>query len=390
MQKANNHILLVILLAALTSVTPLAIDTYLPSMPDIAKFLHVGIEKIEMTISIFLICFASGQLIGGILSDRIGRRTTALIGLSLFSIADFALFMTTSLQELYFFRGLQAFSGGLAIVNSSAVVRDLFHGKEAAKVYSTIASITMIAPMIAPAIGAAIISYFTWNYIFLFLGIYATSVLYFIYRYLPETGEKTYTKISEAYKRVLTHKEAVSYIFALSFSFAGMFIFIEKSSFIYMEYFHASKTLFPFLFGTNVLVMILFTRLNIRLVQKYNPKNILMAGMILQCIAGISLVWFAYHPNIIGVFLSMMLYVGILGIIFGNGIASALEFFKHDTGVANSVIGVTEFTIAGIIGFIASSIHTGTLTPIFWMMVMTPSLAILSLIMIPKLSRSSN
>jgi MFS transporter, DHA1 family, multidrug resistance protein len=386
MQKADNHILLIVLLAALTSVTPLAIDTYLPSMPDIAKYLHVGIEKIEMTISIFLICFALGQLIGGTLSDRIGRRTTALIGLFFFSIADFALYTTTSLEELYIFRGLQAFSGGLAIVNSSAVVRDLFHGKEAAKIYSTIASITMIAPMIAPAIGAMIISYFTWNYVFLFLGFYATAVFSFLYFYLPETGSKTTTKISEAYKRVLTHREALSYILALSFSFSGMFIFIEKSSFIYMEYFHASKTLFPFLFGANVLVMIFLTRLNIRLIQKHSPKKILTVGMYIQFLAGMSLVYFSYHPNILGVFITMTIYIGILGTIFGNGIASALEYFKNDSGVANSVIGVTEFTIAGLIGFVASTIHTGELTPIFTMMAITPLLAILSLTFIPKRS----
>lgn len=63
MQKAYNHILLVVLLAALTSVTPLAIDTYLPSMPEIARYLHVGIEKIEMTISIFLLFFAASTFI---------------------------------------------------------------------------------------------------------------------------------------------------------------------------------------------------------------------------------------------------------------------------------------------------------------------------------------
>lgn len=244
MQKAYNHILLVVLLAALTSVTPLAIDTYLPSMPEIARYLHVGIEKIEMTISIFLLFFALGQLIGGILSDRIGRRMTALIGLGFFTAADFALYTTSTLEELYFFRALQALSGGLAIVNSSAIVRDLFHGKEAAKVFSTIASITMIAPMIAPALGALVIS---------------------------------------------------------------------------------------------------------------------------------------YSPNILAVFLAMTIYVGILGIIFGNGIALALEFFKNDSGVANSVIGVSEFTIAGSIGFIASSIHTGTLIPIFAMMAATSLLALLSL-----------
>ncbi|MDD3597803.1 multidrug effflux MFS transporter [Sulfuricurvum sp.] len=379
MQKAYNHILLVVLLAALTSVTPLAIDTYLPSMPEIARFLHVGIEKIEMTISIFLLFFAMGQLIGGILSDRIGRRSTALIGLSLFAAADFALFLTTTLEELYLFRGMQALAGGLAIVNAPAIVRDLFHGKEAAKIFSTIASITMIAPMVAPALGSLVISYFSWNYVFLFLGIYSTSVFLVLFFYLPETSSKTRSRIAEAYKRVLTHKEALGYILALSFSFSGMFIFIEKSSFIYMEYFHVSKQLFPFLFGANVLVMIALTRLNIKMVQTYEPKTILSAGMTIQLAAGTVLLLLSFSPNLPAVFFAMTIYVGILGIIFGNGIALALEFFKNDSGVANSVIGVTEFTIAGTIGFIASSIHTGTLIPIFAMMAATPLLALFSL-----------
>lgn len=379
MQKAYNHILLVVLLAALTSVTPLAIDTYLPSMPEIARFLHVGIEKIEMTISIFLLFFAMGQLIGGILSDRIGRRSTALIGLSLFAAADFALFLTTTLEELYLFRGMQAFAGGLAIVNAPAIVRDLFHGKEAAKIFSTIASITMIAPMVAPALGSLVISYFSWNYVFLFLGIYSSAVFLVLFFYLPETGSKTHTKIVEAYKRVLTHKEALGYILALSFSFSGMFIFIEKSSFIYMEYFHVNKQLFPFLFGANVLVMIALTRLNIKMVQTQEPKFILSAGMAIQLVAGSVLLLLSFSPNLPAVFFAMTIYVGILGIIFGNGIALALEFFKNDSGVANSVIGVTEFTIAGTIGFIASSIHTGTLIPIFAMMAATPLLALFSL-----------
>ncbi|MDD5117674.1 MAG: MFS transporter, partial [Sulfuricurvum sp.] len=256
MKTAFNHVTLIVLLAALTSVTPLSIDTYLPSMPAIAHSLGVGIEKIEATISIFLLFFAIGQMVGGILSDRIGRRKTALLGLSIFSLANFALFFTTSLSELYLFRAIQAFAGGLAIVNSSAIVRDLFHGTEAAKVFSTIASITMIAPMIAPAIGSVIISFFPWNTVFLFLGIYSSGVTIALLAKLPETGTRSTSNILEAYKRILTHKEAISYILALTFSFSGMFIFIEKSSFIYMEYFKADHRLFPFLFGANVLVMI--------------------------------------------------------------------------------------------------------------------------------------
>ena len=92
MKTAYNHVTLIVLLAALTSVTPLSIDTYLPSMPAIAQSLDVGIEKIEATISIFLLFFALGQMVGGILSDRMGRRKTALLGLSIFSFANYGLF----------------------------------------------------------------------------------------------------------------------------------------------------------------------------------------------------------------------------------------------------------------------------------------------------------
>ena len=380
MKTTNNYTILIILLALLTSVTPLSIDTYLPSMPEIARSLHVNIEKIEITISIFLISFALGQLFGGALSDRYGRKKIALIGLSVFTLANFALYFSSSLQELYIYRAIQAFSGGLAIVNSSAMVRDIFHGKEAAKAFSTIASITMLAPMIAPSLGALIISYFRWNYIFLFLGIYSLLVTFALCLKLVETATPTTSKIGEAYKKVLTHKDALGFIIALSFGFSGMFIFIEKSSFIYIEYFGVSKQLFPFLFGLNVFVMILLTRLNIKLVEQFEPKSILKVGLFIQFIAGISLSLLASTSvNLIAVTFFITIYVGILGIIFGNGIATALEYFKNDSGIANSVIGVTEFTIAGFIGFLVSLIHTKELVPIFIVMSFTSLLALLAL-----------
>lgn len=379
MKTAQNHIYLIILLAVLSSVTPLAIDTYLPSMPDISKDLGVQINKIEVTVSIFLIFFALGQLLGGIFSDRIGRKKTIIIGLIGFSSSSFCLFFTNTLEYLYFFRATQAFFGAMAAVNAAAVVRDLFHGKEAAKIFSAIASIMMIAPMIAPAIGSVISSFFPWQYIFLFLGIYSFLVLILIYFKLPLTGSKTKTKIKDAYIKVLSHKKAISYILSLAFCFSGMFIFIEKSSFIYMEYFSLSKDIFPFLFGANVLMMIILTKYNMKLIQSIEPRKVLKFGVILQFVASLFLIAFSFDANIYTVFISMVIYIGSLGLIFGNAMALALEFFKEDSGVANSVIGVTEFTLGGLIGFLASLVHFETLTFVFLMMSVTAFLALLSL-----------
>ena len=380
MKTAQNHISLILLLAVLSSVTPLAIDAYLPSMPDIANDLDVQINKIELTVSIFLIFFALGQLLGGILSDRLGRKKTAIVGLLGFSLSSFVLFFADSLEMLYLFRGTQAFFGAMATVNGAAVVRDLFHGKEAAKIFSAIASVMMIAPMLAPALGSVIISFFTWQYIFLFLGVYSLIVVFIIYLKLPVTGTKTNTKIKEAYKKVLTHKKAISYILSVSFGFSGMFIFIEKSSFIYMEYFSLTKEVFPFLFGANVLMMIILTKVNMRLVQNIDPKKVLKFGVTMQFIASLFLITISFtEPSVYIVFVGIVAYVGSLGLIFGNAMALALEYFKKDSGVANSVIGVTEFTIGGVIGFVASLIHSETLTPVFIMMAFTALCSLLSL-----------
>lgn len=379
MKTAQNHVSLIILLAVLASVTPFAIDTYLPSMPSIAQDLGVEINKIEVTISIFLIFFAFGQLLGGVLSDRIGRKKTILIGLAGYSLSSLMLFFTQTLEYLYFFRATQAFLGAMATVNGGAIVRDLFHGKEAAKIFSAIASIMMIAPMVAPAFGSLVINFFTWNYIFLFLALYSFLVFIAIYIKLPLTGTKSKTKILEAYKKVLSHKKAMSYTLAVAFGFSGMFIFIEKSSFIYMEYFGISTEIFPFLFGANVFVMIILTKINMKLVQKTPPESILKVGVLMQMFASFALVAFSNDANIYVIFPCMVIYIGSLGFIFGNGMALALEYFKKDTGVANAVIGVTEFTIGGVIGFFASLIHTGELTPVFLMMSATSIFALLSL-----------
>lgn len=383
MKKANNYILFILLLAILSSVAPLGIDVYLPAIPEIANNLDVKINKIELTISIFLIFFALGQLAGGVLSDKLGRKRITLIGLLGFSFSSFILFSSSTLESLYFFRASQAFFGAMATVNAAAIVRDLFHGDEAAKIFSTIASITMIAPMFAPAIGSLIISYFTWQYIFLFLAVYSLLAAFLVYFKLSETGTRTNTSIKEAYKKVLTHKKAISYILTVSFAFSGMFIFIAKSSFIYMEYFSITKEIFPFLFGANVFMMIIFTKLNIKLIQNTKPKDILKLGIFLQLISSFLLIIFSFNQSFYLICFSIIIYVGSLGFIFGNAMALALEFFKKDSGVANSVIGVTEFAIGGVIGFISSLIHTNSLTPIFIMMSLTALFSFLSL----KLSR---
>jgi len=172
MHMQQSRSLFIFFLALLTATTPFAIDTYLPAMPTMAQDFDVPLSSIELSISLFLIGFALGQLIGGPVSDRFGRRMSATIGLTLFALASFAAAFATSVESFLLFRFLQAFGGGFATVVSNATVRDHFTGKESAQILSMIQSIMYIAPLLAPVIGSLLLHFASWNAIFIFLGFY--------------------------------------------------------------------------------------------------------------------------------------------------------------------------------------------------------------------------
>jgi DHA1 family bicyclomycin/chloramphenicol resistance-like MFS transporter len=384
--KENEIVLpkgFILILAMLMSITPLAIDVYLPSFTQIAQFYYTSIDEIEVTLSIYLLGFAFGQLLGGPLSDRYGRKIFIFIGLIVYISFSFLLSQASSIEQLWAFRFFQAIGGGFAVVNTNAIIRDLYHGHEAAKVFSLMSIIMMIAPMIAPFIGASILYFFTWQYIFVFLGLYALLLVYFIFR-LPETSPKDLGNFIQNYKSVLGDKTTALIMIGGGFATSGLFIFITKSSFIYMEYYHVSTNIFPILLGVNVITLMFFGKMNMTLLQKHSIQKLLFFGIFLQFISSVLLLITSGFDLIYLTVVFMMFYVGSLGLIFGNVITLVLENFKEISATANAINGVVGFIIAGIMGFIASLIHDGSLTSVFAFMSITTFSSFVILISIRK------
>jgi DHA1 family bicyclomycin/chloramphenicol resistance-like MFS transporter len=116
----------IFILAMLTSITPLAIDVYLPSFKQIANQFYTSIDQIEITLSIYLLGFALGQLLGGTLSDRYGRKIFIFGGLSVYILCSIFISLASTVEQLWVFRFFQAIGGGFAVVNTSAIVRDVY------------------------------------------------------------------------------------------------------------------------------------------------------------------------------------------------------------------------------------------------------------------------
>ena len=353
MRKSINHLYLIILISILSSVAPMGVDTYLPSIPEIAKYFDVNIHKVELSLSIFLIGFAIGQIFGGPISDRYGRRVGSIIGLLGYALFSFLIIFSSSIYELWIYRFLEAFFGGITVVNATAAVRDRFSGQEAAKVFSLIGMVRSLAPLLAPVFGAAIIHFFPWEGIFVFLTIYALIVAFFIYKDLPESFTYTKQNIIESYKLVLTHKKAMKAMLVLAISFGAFFIIIAKTSYIYIEYFGIKTDYFPLFFGINFIILIAMINVNVKLLKTYEAKNIAKYATLIQFCVGIIFLLIHKDMNLILTVIIIASYMSMMAFIFGNCMSLAIEHFSKNAGVASGVIGVLQFGLGAIISSIA-------------------------------------
>ncbi len=353
MRKSINHLYLIILISILSSVAPMGVDTYLPSIPEIAKYFDVNIHKVELSLSIFLIGFAIGQIFGGPISDRYGRRVGSIVGLLGYALFSFLIIFSSSIYELWIYRFLEAFFGGITVVNATAAVRDRFSGQEAAKVFSLIGMVRSLAPLLAPVFGAAIIHFFPWEGIFVFLTIYALIVAFFIYKDLPESFTYTKQNIIESYKLVLTHKKAMKAMLILAISFGAFFIIIAKTSYIYIEYFGIKTDYFPLFFGINFIILIAMIKVNVNLLKTYEAKNIAKYATLIQFCVGIIFLLIHKDMNLILTVIIIASYMSMMAFIFGNCMSLAIEHFSKNAGVASGVIGVLQFGLGALISSVA-------------------------------------
>ena len=363
-----------LLVATNTALAPFAIDAYLPAMPALADTVGASIHHTELSISLFLFGFAIGQLVGGPMSDRLGRRPVLLTGLVIFLLASLMIMRVDSLGELLTWRFVQALGGGACVVNSAAIVRDCFSGREAAKVMSTMAMILMLAPLVAPAVGSGLLYLADWWLIFAFLAVYAAFLLWLMGTRLPETRPPdapiaSAGQVLRNYASVLRHREAMGYVLSVASTFSGMFAFITASPFLYMTHYGVSPAVYPVVFGANVVVMALSNRLNIRLLSRRTPQQNMRLGLGVQCGVALALVTLVAtgRDSLFTVVPLIMLFMGMVGLITPNAMASLLEHFSHMSATATALLGCIQFTSGALAGVVVSAFEVDSA----WPMVLT-------------------
>ncbi|MGL6160412.1 multidrug effflux MFS transporter [Microbulbifer sp.] len=386
---------LAVWLAALVALTPFSIDSYLPAIPAMADALGTAVARVQHSVSSFLLGFAIGQLLGGPLSDRWGRRLVGTIGLLVYIATSLMVLFASHVDHLIILRFLQAIGGGFATVICAAIVRDLYHGREAAKIISMISTMMLVAPLIAPVIGSLLLTAAGWQSIFIFLMLYGAAMLVLVRFLLPETVSRfsrarrqrtSKSSLVRNYGQVLRNRRALGFLAAQSCVSGSMFIYITTAPFVFIEFFEVPASHFPIYFGTCVLGLICMVQVNIRLLNFFEPRNILLVGIILQGL-GCGLLLLGTLTGVKEILLWMVplvLVIACIGITGPNATACFLEFFPKISGSANALYGATIFITGGLLGGIVNGLHTGTLVPIAGSMLACAAVALLAVVFVAR------
>jgi DHA1 family bicyclomycin/chloramphenicol resistance-like MFS transporter len=359
---------LLALTALLMALSALSIDIMLPSLPQIgAAFTISHINDTQQIVTTYLLGVAFGQLFWGPLSDRYGRKGLLLIGLVVFALGSIACLIVSSFALLLWARAVQGFGGAAARVISIAVVRDLFSGRQMARVMSMVMMVFITVPMLAPALGQALAYLESWRSVFVVLLLVAIiGIVWAGYR-LPETVRSNGAApldFATAVKTVLTTPVTVGYSLATGFIFGCLVGYLSSAQQIFVDVYGLGAA-FPAAFASMAGAQALASFTNSRLVQRLGMRRVSHLALVgfVAATAALSLVALANPPLVVfGLLLASAFFA--FGLMVPNFNAIAMQPMGQVAGMAASLIGFYTTAVGAVFGWGIGRLFDGTVRPL--------------------------
>jgi DHA1 family bicyclomycin/chloramphenicol resistance-like MFS transporter len=374
-QKKSSFAEFVTLMALYVSLMAMSIDMILPALFLMGKdFGIIDQNQMQYVIGILFLGFTFGQIFYGSLADSFGRKPTVYLGLIIFVIGNILSITAHDYSMMLLGRFLQGFGAASPRIVSIAIIRDLYKGRDMARVMSFVMTIFIVIPVIAPSIGQALLFFISWRFLFgIFLTTAIIATIWTFFR-LPETLKKQDVRpfnlptIWKDLLLVLGNKFAVGYAICNGLVFGALIGYLSSSRQIFQDYFQVGE-LFPIYFGISALSVGASSILNSMIVKKYGMKLICHHALLLMMAMSISFFLMSIFQNHQLLIWQFMIFAVItffaLGMLFGNLNAMAMEQMGHIAGIAAAVTGCLSSGISVIIGTTIGQSYNNTLTPMF-------------------------
>jgi len=359
-----------LVLGALSAAGPMAIDMYLPALPTIARDLHATQGQAELSMTTFFLGLMLGQPLYGPLSDRFGRKPPLMGGMMLFVLASIACSLATTPSVLIAGRLLQGLGSGSAIAISAATIRDRYTGHQAARLLALRMMVLGLSPILAPVLGAGLISVVSWRFIFWFAaayGLLASGLLLLI----PETRDPVHrttthvAKVLGVYRRLMqdrTYLGAVAVIAVMQLAFSA---YIADSSFVFIKIDHAPPWLYSAIYASNAIGFISLAQFAPNLMKRFKAERLIVAGSALQAVNAVVLFALAVtgHVGVAVLIVPLFLFLASFGLVGGPATVTALHNHGPVAGTASSLLSLLQWGSAALGSGLVAAMANGTAGP---------------------------
>ncbi len=363
-QKYLKNAGLIALITILSMIPPLSTDLYMPALPEMTAYFNTTSTSMSFTMTIFFIFMAIGILILGPMSDKYGRKPVLIASISISLIFSAACAFAPNILLLILARGASAFGAGGMVAISTALIRDSYEGKAMSKVLSVTQAFMLIAPMLAPVLGALILEVADWKMTFIVLAALTGVSLagaFLLQETLP-VNERTQSSTLQSIlglRKVAKNPNFSSLLLVGAFIAAPFMAYLALASYIYIDGFGVSETTFSMYFALNAAASILGPVMYMRF-GAGSVKKAINAGIIVSIISAVLILTVGDVAPIIFL-LSYILY-SVVTSYFRPLISDLLlSATKTDVGAASSVMNF-GFTVVGSIGMVVGSLGWSSYT----------------------------
>lgn len=335
------------LLAVLTGIGPLSVDMYLPSWPAMARLLDASPAQVQLTISVYLLGFAVGQVVYGPMSDRHGRKPVLLGATALFIVASVLCAVAPSIEVLIAARVLQAFGGAGMMVLPRAIVRDLYEGVYVAREMARMAAVMGITPVVAPLLGGLLETWFGWRSNFVVLTLFGVVTGGLVWWLMPESLRTrapepiSVGSMLQAFGEFLRNRYFVAHLALGVCAFIGLFAWISSGGFVMQDIYGLDPVSFGFAFAVGACGYLAGTWFGSHFVTRIGIDGIIGLGAAAFALGGLGAVsalalGLASAASIV---LPITVYLIGLGLLLPLAQAGTLLPFPKRAGAASSLVG---------------------------------------------------
>ena len=362
---------LIAMMASIMSLQAFGIDAMLPALGAMASDLGAPGNDRQLIIAAYLLGSGIGALLPGAFADRFGRRPVLFFGLTFYFIMSIACSLVTDFETLVAMRAIQGVGSAALTVLPATIVRDRVSGDRMARLMSLIAMTFMLVPLLAPAIGQAILTIASWRVIFDAMAVVGALVALWAWWRLPESLRSEDRQpleikaIAINMVRGVSDRSALGYILGSALVFGALFGFLNSSQQLIGETFGAGED-FALIFGAMVSGLVLASFTNSRIVERFGARRVSHTALLgIIVISGVQ-VWSASQAEqTLWQFVPLMaINLALLGFIGANFSSIALQPFMHMAGTASSGQTFLRMVTGALLGGAIGQAFDGTARPI--------------------------